>query len=652
MAATALLLAAGLITNQVWSKGEQHVSGPTGPSADLMAGLDETACCSEEVARTEPPTPAGKDAPPITEVAEEILTLPAELVSAPRLVRNAPEPILAPLVFLKRREDRTEEDLRKQLAWTPEIGLSLADVSALGEIIQRGIKLNGRVNLEPWPLLQVRPDLATLSIRSGRNAQLDQPSAANFHVLSRKLRFYLDAATLRDAEGKRPDPVWLRLNLWREKRGNGPEWVRPEAVPVLMQLLAHEDRPLRLMLLELLAEIPHKVATVALAQRAVFDLAPEIRAEAVRQLRDRPPEQYRPYLQQALRHPWAPAADHAAEALILLGDRASVPYLVSLLKEPDPRAPQKGASNQYYVREMVQIRHEANCLMCHPPAQRASDPVTKAVPGVNLIRQSGGGGCGTRPPTLRSSPLFIRADITFIRQDFSAELPVRLPNTSLTTEVRFDYVLRVRMANAQELKRLKNPSEEKSTYEQREAVLFALRELTGLDAGPTTEAWQQRFPRADLDTEAARLSDQLVYAATARQAQLLTNLKEGKGEAYTQALVGAIPHLKEPAQDKAREALAERLARLTVERLRELFEDDNAEVRRATAQACAKKKDKALAPDLIDRLYDPEPAVVQAAHAALKSLSGQDFGPAQDATPEQLARAAESWRAWWEKEEL
>ena len=52
-------------------------------------------------------------------------------------------------------------------------------------------------------------------------------------------------------------------------------------------MLMHEDRRIRLVLVELLADIPGKQATVALAQRAVFDTCPEVRELALRALIER-----------------------------------------------------------------------------------------------------------------------------------------------------------------------------------------------------------------------------------------------------------------------------------------------------------------------------------------------------------------------------
>jgi hypothetical protein len=153
----------------------------------------------------------------------------------------------------------------------------------------------------------------------------------------------------------------------------------------------------------------------------------------------------------------------------------------------------------------------------------------------------------------------------------------------------------------------------------------------------------------DGDPEAARLSRQLVQAAADRRDGLLTQMRDGRGAVYTDALAGAIPHLDGDARKKAREALADRLSRMTSATLGVKLDDDNPEVRRAAALAVAMREDKAHVERLIDLLDDKEKTVSRAAYAALKELSGQDFGPATDAGREEHKKAVAAWRAWWKE---
>jgi hypothetical protein len=155
---------------------------------------------------------------------------------------------------------------------------------------------------------------------------------------------------------------------------------------------------------------------------------------------------------------------------------------------------------------------------------------------------------------------------------------------------------------------------------------------------------------SDLEVEAERLGSELVKASPTRQRELLDQFKESKGVVYTQALAAAIPLLKGSAQRQAREVLAERLMRMTAATLRGRLKDDDPEMRRAAAIACALKEDRALVPDLIATLDDSEPLVWRAAAIALHSLTGKDFGPAPGASPAEKAAAVTTWKTWWERQ--
>ena len=150
-----------------------------------------------------------------------------------------------------------------------------------------------------------------------------------------------------------------------------------------------------------------------------------------------------------------------------------------------------------------------------------------------------------------------------------------------------------------------------------------------------------------IDAEIARLAAELVRAPAAQQDKVLEKLRDSKGAVYTQALASAIPKLAEAPRKKAREALADRMTRMTAATLRDKLQDEHVEIRRASALACAMKDDKAHIPDLITALEDPEPLVIRAARAALKSLTGQDFGPNVDATRAERVKAVSDWKTWW-----
>ncbi len=152
-----------------------------------------------------------------------------------------------------------------------------------------------------------------------------------------------------------------------------------------------------------------------------------------------------------------------------------------------------------------------------------------------------------------------------------------------------------------------------------------------------------------VDDDVARCAAELLTASGTRREELLHEWRDSKGGAYTDTLAYAIPQLSEPMQAKARQALAERLTRMTAATLRAMLRDDDAEVRRAATLACGAKKARAHIPDVLPLLEDEEPIVADAARVALKTLSGKDFGPRQDAGRAERSVAMAAWKAWWTK---
>jgi hypothetical protein len=152
---------------------------------------------------------------------------------------------------------------------------------------------------------------------------------------------------------------------------------------------------------------------------------------------------------------------------------------------------------------------------------------------------------------------------------------------------------------------------------------------------------------ANGNAEIAKLGAELVDAPAPQFGQALAKLRDGEGAQYTQALANAVAQLDGDQKKKARQALAERLSNLKSTILPRYMEDDNPELRRAAALACALKEDMAHVGKVIDLLNDPERTVERAAYAALKDLTKQDFGPAADASDEEKAKAIKKWKAWW-----
>jgi hypothetical protein len=228
-------------------------------------------------------------------------------------------------------------------------------------------------------------------------------------------------------------------------------------------------------------------------------------------------------------------------------------------------------------------------------------------------------------------PVQVRFDVTFLRQDFS----VQLPGTGLGEHARFDYVVRTQVLSPQKAAQMRSQAKLHESYPQRDAVLFALRALTGQDAGSTTLAWQQLYPDAAIDVEADSLFRKLLQAGPLHRPLLLKNYRDGKGEAFTKALLSAVSRLTGPSREEACAALAYRLAELGASPLRGYLHAGKPGMRQAAVLACERKKDMALVPDLIARLGDADASTARLARSALKAITGQDLSTVQD------------WQQWW-----
>jgi hypothetical protein len=161
--------------------------------------------------------------------------------------------------------------------------------------------------------------------------------------------------------------------------------------------------------------------------------------------------------------------------------------------------------------------------------------------------------------------------------------------------------------------------------------------------------WNQANEAVAELPEVSKLKQELLKAPPDQQPKLIERLKDDKGAVNTLALAAAIPQLDDPARGKARDALAERLTRMTAATLRDKLQENDAEVRRAAALACAMKEDKSHIPDLIGLLDDSEVYVVRGALVGLQHLTGQDLG--LHAKPAERAKTVTAWKEWWRKQE-
>jgi len=172
------------------------------------------------------------------------------------------------------------------------------------------------------------------------------------------------------------------------------------------------------------------------------------------------------------------------------------------------------------------------------------------------------------------------------------------------------------------------------------------------EARPITKPLQDQSDKVKpRDSTSARLAGDLVKASGSRHTMLLKQISEGKGVEFTEALALAISQLTGENKRKARTALTQRLTRMKEATLTNYLADEDTEIRRAAALACAAKGSKTIVPHLIPLLRDPQELVAEAAHEALKDITGQDFGPVPEASREDRDQAARKWLDWWNKQE-
>ena len=319
------------------------------------------------------------------------------------------------------------------------------------------------------------PELRGLLLRNGNECQRIEPEAREMTAMSAYLRRSLLRVSARarpkQIEESSADQIEANIALAAGLKKD-PYLRRLEAVPVLTQVLQAEAEPVRLALIEILARSTSVEASELLADRAIFDLSSDVREAARVALASRPPEEYRQRLLHGLRYPWPRVAEHAAEALIALDDRGAASDLARLVELSDPAAPFQTEKGTWVKPELVRVNHLRNCLLCHAPSSSNRDLVRGAmpIPGEPL------------PRVYYDDPRanFVRADVTYLRQDFSVMRTVAKPDQWPALQ-RYDYLVRLRelapaeIAAAASAKRL---SDGHGAYPQQTAVLYALHVLS------------------------------------------------------------------------------------------------------------------------------------------------------------------------------
>ena len=268
-----------------------------------------------------------------------------------------------------------------------------------------------------------------------------------------------------------------------------------ERIAAMMQICGPTSDSMKLAMARYIASISSADSSRALAKIVLFSPELDARNAAIDALKARRDQDYVDALLQGFRYPWPDVAKRAADALVKLERKDLVSKLIDILDEPDPRAPvMKKADGKSVttVREIVRINHHRNCLMCHSPGQdvQVEDGILTApvpVPGQPLSSLTSGYGSQSL------AELQVRIDVTYLRQDFSALLPVADASPWPQMQ-RFDFVVRTRILQDEEAKIYKQKFdnlEPGMLPPNHKAALVALRELTGKDTAPTAEAWRK-----------------------------------------------------------------------------------------------------------------------------------------------------------------
>jgi hypothetical protein len=428
--------------------------------------------------------PKVKTAPPAEDLSEQLLRVPEISLSGVDELRGRQ------IAYAKSRGAGARVDRTRNATWEAGITNSLGRV--LHEAADAGlpVRLGRDCTLSPQAAealgrgaVDIRSQARATTLSGGETymtAPVNRNTEGSISVLDRRTSKVASTFTALPRFALRPANDLRKLFevTWPAEKVEQ----RFDVVPVLTQVLQVEDEPYRRLLVEELDRLPGPEAGAALARRALYDPAPDVRWEAAEALKRRPAGEYRNVLIDGFRYPWAPVARHAAEALVRTGDVQALPRLAKLLDAPNPALPFRNErTHKQEIREVVRINHLRNCCLCHAPSFNNDDWVPGRVmePGVAIPAEYYGTPTGA----------FVRADITYLRQDFSTMEPVDDPRPWPRMQ-RFDYLVRTRTPTAEELARAAGRPADAS-YPQRDSVLLALRGLSGRDLGRATEPWQQ-----------------------------------------------------------------------------------------------------------------------------------------------------------------
>jgi len=325
-------------------------------------------------------------------------------------------------------------------------------------------------------VLAKRPDLQGLPLTMGQECLSNPAETSDLKQVSfavgRTIGEFNGSLGSRDVaqnDAFRNLSIKEMVSLCMKGHADNPSSQKMKTIDQILQI----DHPrLRLEMIEALRKSGSDSAVELMVNKAKFDLEPEVRIAATAALADMDPDDVRDLLLEGLKYPWHVVAEHSAEALVRLDDQEAVPQLIEMLDLPHPHLPFQ--DNDILVQhELVGINHMRNCLLCHSPSTSSSDSVRGLIPHTSrpLPRSY------YEPPGESAVSFTVRADVTYLEQDFSVVQPVK-DSAPWPAEQRFDYVVqkkRLTPAEAEKVARQISQSPNRNWN----AIVFALQELTG-----------------------------------------------------------------------------------------------------------------------------------------------------------------------------
>ena len=412
-------------------------------------------------------------------------------------------PIYLPLTTIQTKD---ADELRNTLSTVKEVGL-FADNSEFqkfsSSIATRRTeqKMQGeRISESQEPLMEMlkdRKDLEGLPLVMGEKCRLDESESYTMGRVSNSLGSlvnrnepYLNSDgknKLRKEVAVQACTKMMNHSLKVDKEGT-------QRLLTVDQILQARPKELRLAFVESLAEEEFQTAVNLLTCYVKYDLDSDVRMAATKALSNFPAKSYRAKLLQGLDYPWVPAAQHSAEAIVRLNDTKAVPMLVDKLKNQDPNTIRQTEPGVYVKRELVAINHLKNCVLCHADT-RKSGLGNAPVPEWN------------RPlPRLyygaKSEALNVRADVTYMRQDFSVMQDIHDDQRPRfwPKRQRMDYVVKSTVLNSETSIDRLHRSQPTEVSEYRDAIIFALQMLTDLKPADNSYKNWKSLTRPDYST--------------------------------------------------------------------------------------------------------------------------------------------------------